>query len=257
MSVRSQLGIARLQAAGRVVRVSTPSVDSSLGMKMLPGMLSMIAGSVDVIGFLGLGGLFTAHITGNLILIAAHIVGGTGVSPAHLLSVPVFIAVLGVTRLLAAGLEAAGLASLRPLLLLQLLLLTGFLAFCVVGGPRPNEVITILAGMLGVSAMAVQNAMVVMSLKDSPSTAVMTTNITRFMMDVGEVLLGNDRDKVAEASSRARHTFPAIIGFAGGAGLGAACFVVAGLWSLILPTTLALLALAISLAAPQPNQRHA
>lgn len=38
----------------------------------------------------------------------------------HLLSVPVFIAVLGLTRMLVAGLEAAGLASLRPLLLLQL-----------------------------------------------------------------------------------------------------------------------------------------
>ena len=105
--------------------------------------------------------------------------------------------------------------------------------------------------------MAVQNAMVVMSLKDSPSTAVMTTNITRFVMDVGEVLLGNDRDKVAEASRRARRTFPALIGFAGGAGLGAACFVVAGLWSLMLPTTLALLAFAISLATGNDNQRHA
>jgi uncharacterized membrane protein YoaK (UPF0700 family) len=251
MSVRSQLGIARPRAEGRVVRGPTPSVDSSLGMKMLPSVLSMIAGSADVIGFLGLGGLFTAHITGNLILIAAHIVSGTGVSPVHLLSVPVFIAVLGVTRLLVAGLEAAGLASLRPLLLLQLLLLTGFLTFCVAAGPSvsPNGVITILAGMLGVSAMAVQNAMVVMLLKDSPSTAVMTTNITRFVMDVGEVLLENDPDKMAEARRRARHTFPAIIGFAGGAGLGAACFVVAGLWSLMLPTTLALLAFAISLAA--------
>ena len=248
MSVRSQLGIAMPRAEGRVVRVATPSVDSSLGMKMLPSVLSMIAGSADVISFLGLGGLFTAHITGNLILIAAHIVSGTGVPTVHLLSVPVFIAVLGLTRLLVAGLEAAGLASLRPLLLLQLLLLTGFLAFGVAAGSsvNPGTVMTILAGMLGVSAMAVQNAMVVMSLKDSPTTAVMTTNITRFVMDVGEVLLGNDPHKVAEASRRARHTFPAIIGFAGGAGLGAACFVVAGLWSLMLPTTLALLALAIS-----------
>jgi len=215
-------------------------------MKMLPSVLSMIAGSADVIGFLGLGGLFIAHITGNLILIAAHIVSGSEVSPSHLLSVPVFIAVLGLTRLLVAGLEAAGLASLRPLLLLQLFLLTGFLAFGVAAGPNVSKIMTIIAGMLGVSAMAVQNAMVAMSLKDSPTTAVMTTNITRFVMDVGEALIGSDPDKVAEARHRARHTFPAIFGFAGGAGLGAACFVVAGLWSLMLPTILALLALAIS-----------
>ena len=247
MSVRSQLSIARPRAEGRVVRVSTLSVDSSLSMKVLPSVLSMIAGSADVIGFLGLGGLFIAHITGNLILIAAHIVSGSELSPSHLLSVPVFIAVLGLTRLLVAGLEAAGLASLRPLLLLQLFLLTGFLAFGVAAGPNVSKIMTIIAGMLGVSAMAVQNAMVAMSLKDSPTTAVMTTNITRFVMDVGEVLLGNDPDKVTEARRRSSHTFPAIIGFAGGAGLGAACFVVAGLWSLMLPTTLALIALAISL----------
>jgi len=254
MSVESQLDVARLPAEGRVVYVSTPSVDSSLGMKMLPSVLSMIAGSSDVIGFLGLGGLFTAHITGNLILLAAHIVSGTGVNPMHLLSVPVFIAVLGLMRLLVSGLEAAGFASLRPLLLLQLLLLTGFLAFGVAAGPNVSKIMTIIAGMLGVSAMAVQNAMVVMSLKDSPTTAVMTTNITRFVMDVGEVLLRHDPDKVAEARRRARHTFPAIIGFSVGAGLGAGCFVVAGLWSLMLPTTLAVLALAISLAAPENDQ---
>ena len=34
-------------------------------MKVLPFVLSMIAGSVDVIGFLELGGLFIAHITGQ------------------------------------------------------------------------------------------------------------------------------------------------------------------------------------------------
>jgi uncharacterized membrane protein YoaK (UPF0700 family) len=34
-------------------------------------VLSLIAGSVDVIGFLGLDGLFTAHITGNLVAVAA------------------------------------------------------------------------------------------------------------------------------------------------------------------------------------------
>jgi len=42
----------------------------------LPTLLSIIAGSVDAIGFLGLGGLFTAHVTGNLVILAAHLVSG-------------------------------------------------------------------------------------------------------------------------------------------------------------------------------------
>jgi Protein of unknown function (DUF1275) len=37
------------------------------GMLLLPAVLSMMAGAVDVIGFLALG-VFTAHITGNLIV---------------------------------------------------------------------------------------------------------------------------------------------------------------------------------------------
>jgi uncharacterized membrane protein YoaK (UPF0700 family) len=238
------------EAEGAPAQRLAPSVDSSPATKLLPTVLSTIAGSADVISFLGLGGLFTAHITGNLIILAAHLVTGGAANVALLLSVPVFILVLGLTRLLAAGLEAVGLATLRPLLLLQFLLLAGFLALCVTAGPRidPNAANAILAGMLGVSAMAVQNALVQLSLKGAPSTAVMTTNLTRFVMDVGEVLLGRDSAEVDGARRRAKHTWPAIVGFTVGGGLGAACFAAAGLWSLALPVGLALLALAMGLA---------
>ena len=105
-------------------------------------------------------------------------------------------------------------------------LLDGFSTdvLCSAAGPRidPNTATAILGGMLGVSAMAVQNALVQVSLKGAPSTAVMTTNVTRFMMDLGEMLLGRDTDEVARARRRANHTWPAIVGFAVGCGVGAA-----------------------------------
>jgi uncharacterized membrane protein YoaK (UPF0700 family) len=230
-------------------RLLAPSVDASLGMKLLPAVLSLTAGSVDVISFLGLGGLFTAHITGNLVILASRILVGGETPIAPMLSVPVFMAVLGLTRLLVGGLESIGLASLWPLLLLQVLLLAGFFVLCIAAGPRidPNTTSAILAGMLGVSAMAVQNALVQVSLKGALSTAVMTTNVTRFTMDVGEVLLGHDPDNVAKARRRANHTWPAIVGFAVGCGLGATSEAAFGLLSLALPVGLALLALAIGL----------
>jgi uncharacterized membrane protein YoaK (UPF0700 family) len=220
-------------------------------MGLLPTLLSIIAGSVDAIGFLGLGGLFTAHVTGNLVILAAHLAGGGAAAVAPMLSVPVFMLALGLTRLLAGGLEAIGRTSLGPLLLLQLLLLAGFLVLGVSAGPSidPDAPIAILAGMLGVSAMAVQNALVQISLKGAPSTAVMTTNITRFMMDAGEALLGREPADVAKARYRAKRTWPAILGFAVGCGLGAACEVAIGLRALALPTGLALLAFALGLAA--------
>jgi uncharacterized membrane protein YoaK (UPF0700 family) len=222
-------------------------VESSLNAKLLPTVLSVIAGSVDAIGFLGLGGLFTAHVTGNLVILAAHLVSGSGAPVASMLSVPVFVAALGLTRLLAGILARIGFASLRPLLLLQFLLLAGFFVLCASAGPRidPDATKAILAGMLGVSAMAVQNALVQISLKGAPSTAVMTTNITRFMMDVGDVMLGRKPADVAKAM----RTWPAIVGFAIGCGLGATCEAAIGLRSLALPAGLALLAVAMGMTA--------
>src|SRR5205085_11686342 len=132
---------------------------------------------------------------------------------------------LGLTRLLAGVLERIGFASLRPLLLLQLLLLVGFLALCASAGARVDlhTARAILAGMFGVSAMAVQNALVQISLKGVPSTAVMTTNVTRFTTDIGTMLLGGDPDEVAKARRRAAEAWPSIIGFTVGCALGAAC----------------------------------
>ena len=232
----------------RTPKAPTPPIESSLSAKLLPTVLSVIAGSVDAIGFLGLGGLFTAHVTGNLVILAAHLVSGSGAPVAPMLSVPMFVAALGLTRLLAGALERIGFASLRPLLLLQFLLLVGFLGLCISAGPRidADAPIAVLAGMLGVSAMAVQNALVQISLKGAPSTAVMTTNITRFMMDVGDVMFGRSPADTARAHDRAMRTWPAIVGFAIGCGAGATCEATIGLWSLALPTGLALLAVAMS-----------
>jgi uncharacterized membrane protein YoaK (UPF0700 family) len=66
---------------------------------LLPFVLSTTAGAVDVIGFLALGGLFTAHITRNVVVVAAHYVAGGFGEVGPLLAVPVFVAVLGLITL--------------------------------------------------------------------------------------------------------------------------------------------------------------
>jgi uncharacterized membrane protein YoaK (UPF0700 family) len=132
----------------------------------------VIAGSADVISFLGLGGLFVAHVTGNLAILAAHLVTGNRIGVGLLLSVPAFVLVLALTRLLAAGLDAAGVATLRPLLLLQLLLLAGFLAL---GSPpartQPECGHRGRGRHAGVAAMAIQNALAQLSLPGAPPRA--------------------------------------------------------------------------------------
>jgi uncharacterized membrane protein YoaK (UPF0700 family) len=51
---------------------------------------AQIAGSTDTIGFLSLDGLFTAHITGNLVVLAAHLINGAQTIVSYVLAVPVF-----------------------------------------------------------------------------------------------------------------------------------------------------------------------
>ena len=114
---------------------SASSGDNRRAVEALLIVLSIIAGCTDVIGFLGLNGLFTSHITGDLVVLAAHMAGGLEAQLSKILSVPIFIAVVTLTTLLGGRLEAIGLASLRPLLLLQFLLLAGFLVLCVAAGP--------------------------------------------------------------------------------------------------------------------------
>jgi uncharacterized membrane protein YoaK (UPF0700 family) len=233
-------------------------VDGPISARLLPFVLSVIAGASDVIGFLGLGGLFTAHITGNLVILAAHVVSGESAPLAQMLSVPIFMIVLILTRLFAEGVEAMGFDSLHPLLLLHLLLLAGFLTLCVAAGPHldPNAAIAIVAAMLGVSAMAVQNALLPISLKGLPATAVMTTNVTRLTVDVSTMLLARDLNEVAKARRRARLTWPAVVGFVAGCGVGACFEMVVGLLSLALPVGLALLALALGLASRRGAARR-
>src|SRR5437868_11794234 len=117
MSIRSA-------TSSRLLNIASAAAD--LAGQALPFVLSLIAGSADIIGFLGLNGLFTAHITGNLVVLAAHIVAGNPAIFSYILSVPVFMMMLFLTRVLAGGLQQIGVSMLWPLLLLQLFFLAAF-----------------------------------------------------------------------------------------------------------------------------------
>jgi uncharacterized membrane protein YoaK (UPF0700 family) len=216
-------------------------------IKLLPAVLAVIAGATDAIGFLGLGGLLAAHITGNLVILAAYVVMQGHVRLAPMLAVPVFIIVAVLTRLLAAAVEASDMSSLRPLLILQALLLCGFCALRFAAGPGADvdAAIAVLAGMLAVAAMAVQNAMVQICLKGTPSTAVMTTNITRFSVGIGEMIVGRDASRGQGARVDVTHTGVSIFGFVIGCAIGAAAEAMFGIWSTAMPAGLAIIAVAL------------
>jgi uncharacterized membrane protein YoaK (UPF0700 family) len=213
---------------------------------LLPLVLSTVAGAVDVIGFLGLGGLFTAHITGNLVVLAAHYTTGSFGEIAPLLSVPIFVAVVGSVTLTFVGSPTQ--VARRALLILQAVLLAAFLSFGVWFGPFPNpdSGMAVFVGMLGVAAMAVQNGLVRLALPGAPSTAVMTTNTAQFAVDAARLIRSRDHQAdLSQIRHRAELTLASVLGFAVGLVLGAILEVHLGLWSLTFPLVLA--ALSISL----------
>lgn len=77
--------------------MSDPTLSIPLGARFL---IALIGGWVDVASFLALDHLMAAHITGNVILVAADLVDGFGLSEAlRLGAIPVFfLTVILVTR---------------------------------------------------------------------------------------------------------------------------------------------------------------
>src|SRR5579862_479084 len=106
---------------------TSPSFDDgpchAAQLRWLPPLLSAIAGMVDVIGFLSLG-LFTAHVTGNLVVIAALLVRGGPPKTAQVLAVPVFMAAVAAVWLIAKASGRRGPALTKLLLAVHFLLLT-------------------------------------------------------------------------------------------------------------------------------------
>jgi uncharacterized membrane protein YoaK (UPF0700 family) len=211
---------------------------------LLPLVLSTTAGAVDVIGFIALGGLFTAHITGNLVVLAAHYITGRFGEIAPLLSVPMFVVVLGIVTLVFVRKPIQ--IARRALLVLQAVLLACFLGFGVGFGPfpDPNNGMAVFVGMLGVAAMATQNGLVRLALPGAPSTAVMTTNVTQLTVDLATLGRRHDEwDELPRVRRRADLTAVSVLGFAVGLALGAVFEIRFGLWSLLFPVFLAVVAI--------------
>jgi uncharacterized membrane protein YoaK (UPF0700 family) len=141
---------------------------------------------VDLTGFFTLGNLFTAHITGNLVLAAAAAVHSGPADLAQLLAIPVFMLALAAVWLVALVLDRPGPGLLQPLLLLQFLLLAAVLIFSVLTKPSvaPHGLTAGIAAMIAVSAMASQYALLRLAIPGAISTAVMTGNLTNTVLSL-------------------------------------------------------------------------
>jgi len=175
------LVFARKSNVGRTPIIASDEEATLLRMEeRLPPMLSVIAGMVDLTGFFMLGNIFTAHITGNLVVASAVVVRGGPLNPAQLLAIPVFMVAIAFVWLIARSSNRRGPSLVRLLLLVQFLLLAMVLVFCVAAAPssNPHGIPACVAALIAVSAMACQYALLRLALPRAVSTAVMTGNLT-------------------------------------------------------------------------------
>jgi uncharacterized membrane protein YoaK (UPF0700 family) len=203
-------------------------------------LLSVIAGMVDLTGFLNLGNVFTAHITGNLVVIGALVVRGGHINPAQILAVPVFILAVAATWLVARVSRAHGHDLLRLLLRIQFLLLAAVFVFSAVMTPSatPHGVNADIAAMLAVSAMACQFALLRLALPVAPSTAVMTGNLTNAVLSLLNTISQRESSPPADAE-RLKASLELLGGFFAGCVAAGAAVTYIGDWAWAFPVVLA------------------
>lgn len=200
--------------------MSAPAGEFDRGRSAL---LALAAAYVDTCGFIGLFGLFTAHVTGNFVLIGAELVTRHGDILAKLSALPVFVLSVVLTAQAEFMLQRRGHNGTVALLIVEALLLAGGgTAFYALGGPtRPDDQPVFVIGFLLIAAMGVQNALMRTSLAGPVQTTVMTGNVTQMAIDLLSVATKRADETVR---GRIRRSWPAIGGFALGSALGALAY---------------------------------
>ena len=198
-------------------------------------MLGFIGGYVDTVGFVALFGLFTAHVTGNFVLIGAELSrASTNSVLLKLLVFPTFVAAVALARVVALRCERTQTVASRPLLAMQTAFLAVALACSVPAGAvlAPEAPWAMATGLFMTAAMAVQNAAGRLAWPALTPTTVMTGNVTQVVIDGVDLLRGAAGPEVRDRLKR--FIWP-VLAFAAGAPAGAFAYAGWRFWSLLLP----------------------
>ena len=209
----------------------------------LSPVLSFNAGYVDTAGFLALSGLFTAHVTGNFVTFGAAMAQGGGGVLVKLLVLPVFCAVIIVTRIIAHSLARDGRPVMRIMMGVKFLLLATAALMAIGGAPigDADSWVGLTVGLTLASAMAIQNAIHRIHMSGEPPTTLMTGTTTQIMIDLADLISGNAGDNGPAVRARLKRLSANVISFAIGCGLAAAAWMESGNWCFVLPPLLALI----------------
>jgi uncharacterized membrane protein YoaK (UPF0700 family) len=204
------------------------------GRLTVAALLSFNGGFVDTVGFLGLSGLFVAHVTGNFVTLGAALVLGSHGILNKILALPEFIAVIALARLAGGVARRRGWPALRIMLTTEVILLAAFFGLAVTFGPFENadRPLALLTGFAGIAAMALQNALQRVHLASLPPTTLMTGSTTQATLDAVDLLAGLAPDQEPAVRTRFARMAMSIVLFAAGCAAAALLYWLVGFWSL-------------------------
>lgn len=204
------------------------------GRETIAGLLAFNGGFVDTAGFLGLQGLFTAHVTGNFVTLGAALVFGHHGIIGKVLALPEFILVIALARFAGIAMRKRELPVLRIMLVTEVILLVAYFASAVGLGPfaDADSPAALLTSFIGIGAMALQNGLQRVHLGNLPPTTIMTGNTTQATIDAVDLITGVPDAQAGAVRTRFRQLALGILSFAFGCAASAFLFWLVGFWCL-------------------------
>ncbi len=210
--------------------------------RLVPALLSFVAGYVDMYTFLALFGLFVAQVTGSFVTAGAELVTHDLGITGKVLAIVAFLFAAALTAGLIGLVRDRGGAPLPWMLAFETALLATFTVLLLSGPPITGvqDWRGIFAGLFGAMAMGTQSVIVRLLMRGIPQTNVMTGNMTQLGVETTALLLAwrrrardphdqeNERE-FAAVQSRLLTVLTIAIGFVLGAVFGAISYAKAGL----------------------------
>jgi uncharacterized membrane protein YoaK (UPF0700 family) len=214
--------------------------------RLLPVGLAFTAAFVDTLGFIALFSFFTAHVTGNFVVLGSELSQPKHGVVVKLLALPMFMIAVAAVRLYGNALERRKRSAATPLLILEAIFLMVFMALGQWATPitDANAPLAILTALSGTVAMGVQNAASRTVFASLSPTTVMTGNVTQIVIDAVDLMGGGPEATLHPVRARFMRFWPPVLAFAAGAVCGGFGYKLGGFLSLLVPIAL-VIALAI------------
>jgi uncharacterized membrane protein YoaK (UPF0700 family) len=217
-------------------------------------LLAFNGGFVDTAGFLGLHGLFVAHVTGNFVTLGAALVSGSHGVVNKMLALPEFVAVVALARLAGHGLRTGDLSVRRTLFAIKVALLLAFFLLAIIYGPFDDgdSPTALLTGFAGIAAMAMQNAVQRVHLASMPPSTMMTGTTVQATLDAVDLVTGWHPEQRPQTAARFRRLCSSLSCFAVGCAVSALLYAFIGFWCLTLAVVVGTLAATLQTNEPTP-----